>query len=85
MTKEYVDRIVLCVVLFFYAAMDGWRDAWLLHDWWPRHVVKWIAFYTLPLYLLWRDRLLKIENWKTLLWLAVGGLFFWEITYLIFK
>jgi hypothetical protein len=85
MTREHIDQVVLCVVLFFYTAMDGWRDAWLLHDWWPRHVVKWIAFYTLPLYLLWRDGLLKIENWKILLWLAVGGLFFWEIAYLIFK
>jgi hypothetical protein len=85
MEKIKKDELILYVILLFYAAMDGWRDAWLLHDWWPRHIAKWIAFYPLPIYVLWQQGYLKMSNWKNLLWLAAGGFFFWEVFYTVLQ
>jgi hypothetical protein len=77
------DRIVLCIILFFYAATDAWRDGWIGHKWIEYHSIKWLSFYILPIYILWKDGWLKAENWKLLLWLAAGGFFFWETFYMI--
>lgn len=79
------SRFRLYAILFFYAAMDGWRDAFIGADWLSRHAIKWISFYSLPIYVLWVNGYLKLRNWKTLLYLAAGGFFFWETLYQIFS
>lgn len=83
MEKIKKDELIFCAMLMIYAATDAWRDAWLSHGWWPRHVAKWIAFYLLPVYLLWKEDWLRTNNLKRLLWLAAGGFFLWEIFYMI--
>lgn len=79
------EEIILVVVLLIYAATDAWRDAWIQQDWWSRHIIKWISFYTLPIYILLAGGYLKKENWRMLAWIAAGGLFFWELFYWLFS
>ena len=81
MSKSQNEKIVLYSVLLLYAAMDGWRDAWINHDWFERHIVKWIAYFSLPIYVLWTKKYFRLENLKKLLWLSAGGFFFWELFY----
>ena len=79
------EKIILYAVLIFYAATDGWRDAWLGHEWLERHLIKWVAYFSLPVYVLWVNGYFKPENLKKLIWLAAGGLFFWELFYMLMQ
>lgn len=83
--KIWNEKSILYLVLLFYAAMDGWRDAWIGHDWIERHAVKWISYFSLPVYVLAANGYFKLHNWKRLLWLAAGGFFFWETFYMLMQ
>lgn len=83
--KSDRDKFVLFAVLLFYAAMDGWRDAWIGHSWWEWHLVKWAGFFSLPVYVLWSNGYLQAERWKVLLPLAATCYIVWELFYAIMQ
>lgn len=85
MEKIQKNEVIFYAMLLIYAAADGWRDAWLNCEWFPRHLAKWAAWYPLPIYVMWQQGFLKIENWKKVLWLAAGGFFLWEAMYMIMQ
>lgn len=62
---------------------DAWRDAWINAAWWPRHVVKWVAFYVPLIYLLYKDGWFERKRLKYLPLLAAAMLIVWELVYLI--
>ena len=42
-------------LLLLASAADAVRDAWIRKDWWPRHIIKWLAFYPPLLWILVRE------------------------------
>lgn len=68
--------VIIASVIF-----DAWRDAWIGEAWWPRHIVKWLAFYTPLVYILHRDGFLSRQNLKNLVILAFVSLLVWRMVY----
>lgn len=76
------EKYFAVVIVLWATAFDAWRDAVVYRwKWWPRHIVKWLAFYPPLVYIVFVLEL----NW--LEWLAIGtlALMFWRGVYEIFQ
>jgi len=74
---DKLDRLVVMLILFTTMA-DATRDVVVfVWDWWPRHTVKWLAFFPTQAFLLFYF----VESWRDRIMITVTSFIVWRLTY----
>lgn len=75
--------MILPLAILIFSALDAWRDAWINQAWWPRHLVKWAAFFGPIIFILWREGWLKFNGRRgqNLAMLTVVSFIIWKLVY----
>lgn len=72
-----ITRLVIMLILLtclFDAARDVVMFKW---DWWPRHIVKWLAFFPSLTFLLFYF----VKEWKDRLMMIFASFIIWRLSY----
>jgi len=68
------DTVLLIAVILWTVFFDALRDGFADHpDWWMRHVFKWLQFYPILIYVIWR-----FLNWRWWLILPLPCWALWQ-------
>ena len=70
-----IDKIIILAVIVITVFFDALRDGWYGRiGWWKWHIVKWIAFYTPIIYILWVN-----FAWYWILAMAIPAWLLWRL------